>query len=168
MKITHILAEERRGRRRAHRMAREVAGFVKNPVNNTLSFAGNTLSSVAGEDMSGGAKVLMLLLGAGVVGGGIYYLTTKPAAAATPTVTPTAVTATTPGTIPVPTIAQIQATGATGPTAGTTVATMVQNALNLVSAGQPAVGADWVAWAKQAGGLTAAQLGQLRAAGYAV
>lgn len=87
-KCKRVMMEERRGRHRARRMAREVAGFAANPVGNVLGFAGNTVGSVAGEDMSGGAKVLLLLAVAGAVGGGIYYLTTKPAAAATPPATP--------------------------------------------------------------------------------
>ena len=83
-KCKRVMMEERRGRHRARRMAREVAGFAANPV----SFAGNAVSSLAGEDMSGGAKVLLLLAVAGAIGGGIYYVVTKPAAAATPVATP--------------------------------------------------------------------------------
>ena len=68
---SQIMAEERRARRKVHRMAREVSGFVKNPVGAFEEF--------------GAPQVLLALLGLGVVGGGIYYVATKkPAAAAGP------------------------------------------------------------------------------------
>jgi hypothetical protein len=82
-KCKRVMMEERRGRSRARRMAREVASFTQNPIGSAGHFAGTAVNTMAGEDMSGGAKVLLLLVAAGVVGGGIYYLTTKPAAAAT-------------------------------------------------------------------------------------
>ena len=87
-KCKRVMMEERRGRGRARRMAREVASFAQNPVGSLGNFAGGAVNSVAGEDMRGGAKVLLLLAVAGAVGGGIYYFTTKPAAAATPAATP--------------------------------------------------------------------------------
>lgn len=83
-KCKRVMMEESRGRHRARRMAREVASFAQNPVGSLGNFAGGAVNSVAGEDMSGGAKVLLLLAVAGAVGGGIYYVMSKPAAAATP------------------------------------------------------------------------------------
>jgi zona occludens toxin (predicted ATPase) len=84
-KCKRVVMEERRGRRRAHRMAREMSRVIHNPI----GALGRTVNTAAGEDMSPGAKVLLLLAGAGVIGGGIYYLVTKPAAAATPAAAPT-------------------------------------------------------------------------------
>lgn len=80
-KCKRVVMEERRGRHRARRMAREVGRVAMNPVGAVGGLAGNAFSSIAGEEMSGGAKVLLLLAGAGIVGGGIYYFMTKPATA---------------------------------------------------------------------------------------
>jgi hypothetical protein len=92
-KCKRVVMEERRGRRRAHRMAREMSHVISNPIGHI----GKTVNTIAGEDMGPGAKVLLLLAGAGIIGGGIYYLATKPAAAATPAVAPTTTAVAPPG-----------------------------------------------------------------------
>jgi hypothetical protein len=90
-KCKRVVMEERRGRHRARRMAREVGSIAMNPVSAVGGFAESALSTVTGgasEDMSGGAKVLLLLAGAAAVGGGIYYYATKPKTTAVPATTP--------------------------------------------------------------------------------
>lgn len=108
-KCKRVMMEERRGRSRARRMAREVATFAQNPIGSAGHFAGTAVNTMAGEDMSGGAKVLLLLAAAGVVGGGIYYLVTKP--------TSTPATATTPATVVAPTAGAANSLNAVAETA---------------------------------------------------
>jgi hypothetical protein len=160
-KCKRVMMEERSGRRHAHRMAREMADAIHNPVASLSSTIG------AAEDASAGVKVLLLLAGVGAVGGGIYYLATRPKTAAAAATTTANTSTTAPGSLVIPAFPTFPA--GSGPTPGMTVAAMVVKAVTLAALGHgPDAGVDWVAAARAAGTLTTAQLSQLRTAGYAV
>ena len=158
--VSSVLREERRGRHRARRMAREVSGVAQNPIAATTGFAGEVFEG-ATEGMSGGSKVLLLLVGTAAAGGLAYWYFTRPQ-------TPASSAATNSGT---------STTSTTTTTTTTDAATLsnpaaqhdVNQAVNLAKIGH-GPGKEGDVWARKAvaDGANATQLATLRSYGYAV